>query len=134
MRARPARYVERLDEIVVAARIEAGDHVLGVGLGGHQDDRNERQRSIGFEPPRHLDPVELRHHDVEQNQVRLDLARLCERFLAVDRGHHFVALALEPELGDVDIGLVVVDNQDAGRIAHRLSPGIPALWPIAGAG
>ena len=35
--------VDRLGEIVVAARVEAGHHVLGARLGGHQDHRDERQ-------------------------------------------------------------------------------------------
>ena len=42
--------VDRLGQILVGAGFEPGDHVLGVGLGGHQDDRHERQRRIALEP------------------------------------------------------------------------------------
>ena len=40
------RLIDRLRQIFVGAGIEAGHHVLAVGLGGHQDDRNEGQAGV----------------------------------------------------------------------------------------
>ena len=74
------RLVHRLGQIFVGAGFESGDHVLGVGLGGHQDDRHERQARVGLETPRHLDAVDLRHHHVEQDEVRAGV--LCATSIA----------------------------------------------------
>ena len=69
------RLLERLGEIVVAACFETNDDVARVGLGGHQNDRHEAQRGVLLELLEHRDAVELRHHDVEQDEVGLELAR-----------------------------------------------------------
>ena len=69
------RLVDRLGQVLVGAGLEAGDDVLGIGLGGDQDDRHERQRRVGLEPTADLDAVQLGHHDVEQDQVRTARAR-----------------------------------------------------------
>ena len=67
--------LERLGEIVVAAGLEAMDDVARVGFGGHEDDRDEAKRCIPLELLQHRDAVELRHHDVEQDEIGLELAR-----------------------------------------------------------
>ena len=65
------RMVDRLGQVLVAAGLEPGDHVLRVGHRGDHDDRRERERGVGAQPPADLDAVELGHHDVEQDQVGL---------------------------------------------------------------
>ena len=110
--------VDRLGEIFVGAGLEPGHHVLGVGLGGAQDDRHERQRGVALELLADLDAVDLRHHDVEQDQVGQQLLGGGERLLAVGGLLELVALRPEPRHQDVAVGLVVVDDQDARRIVH----------------
>ena len=111
--------VDRLGEVVVAAGIETGHDVLGRCLGCHQDYRDEGQAGIGFQPPHHLQPVDLGHHDVEQDQVGQRLAHPGEGLLAVLSHHHLVAQAGEAHAQDLDIVGNVIDDQDAGRVAHR---------------
>src|SRR5690606_1873243 len=57
---------EGLGEVVVGARLETRDHVVGVGACGDHDDRD-----IGRAPdrPAHLEPVDARQHDVDQHDV-----------------------------------------------------------------
>ena len=68
----------------------------------------------------HLQPVDLGHHDVEQDQVGQRLARHDERLLAVLGDNDLVAHALEAHAQDLDIVGDVVDDQDTGRVAHGL--------------
>ena len=48
--------------------------------------------AVGAQPPADLDAVEPGHHDVEQDQVRGQLADGDEGLLAVGRGDDVVAL------------------------------------------
>ena len=65
-----------------------------------------------------LDAVDLRHHDVEQDQVGQQFLGGGERLLAVGGLLEVVALRPEPRHQDVAVGLVVVDDQDARRTVH----------------
>ena len=63
-------------------------------------------------------PSMLRHHDVEQDEVRKLLLRGRERLLAVGGLRQLVAMHVEPRDQDVAVGLVVVDDEDARGIVH----------------
>ena len=63
--------VHRLGQVLVAARFEPRDDVLRVRHRGDHDDGREGEVRVGAQAPAHLDAVELRHHDVEQDQVGL---------------------------------------------------------------
>ena len=131
------RLVDRLCQIIVAAGFEPGHHVLRVGPGGDQDDRDERQRGIGLQLLYGLDAVELRHLDVEEDEVGQLLADDGQRRLAVAGGDHLVVLAFEPQLQDLDIVGHIVDDEDQRRRTHKVVPvraGTRALSPTAGAG
>ena len=65
-----------------------------------------------------LEPVELRQHDVEHDEIDRLLAEAAQRLLAVGRLDHLVAVALEREAQHLPDGLVVVDEQDGGGIGH----------------
>jgi hypothetical protein len=115
--------VDRLREVLIAAGLEPGDHVLGLAESGHEDDRRERKARIGAQPSADLDAVEPRHHDVEQDEIGRRLARGGQRLLAVGRGDDVVAGAGEPRLQDLHVRRVVVDDEDARR---RSQAGPPA--------
>ena len=87
--------IDRLGQIVVAAAFEPGDDIARVGLGGDQNDRNKRQRSIGFEAFDGLDAVEFGHHDIEQHEVGQHLQDPLQSLDPVGRGDHLVPLGLE---------------------------------------
>ena len=111
--------VDRLGQIFVGARLEPGDDVLAVGLRGDQDDRRERQIGIGLDLPAGFDAVDLRHHDVEQDQIRMMLPGGGDRLLAIGRFDELVALPPEAGAEDVAIGLIVVDDENARWLVHR---------------
>jgi len=110
--------VHRLGEVLVGTGLEPRDDVLRVGHHGHEDDRREGKIPHRLQPPAHLDAVELRHHDIEEDQVGPRRARDCEGLLTVTGGDDVVALAREARANDPDVARVVVDDQDARRSPH----------------
>src|SRR5215831_11590106 len=72
-------------------------------------------RSIELELLERGNSIELRHHDVEQHQIRLDFTRPRQRLLPVGRRDDFVAVGLESHAYDFQILWHVVDGEDAGR-------------------
>src|SRR6202035_3284622 len=112
--------LERLDEIVIRARVEAL-HPRFEGVTGGED--QDRDVVLGAQRACHLEAVELRRAEVEDHQVGGERAALLQCGLAVGGRAHLVSLhaqrALE-RLGDV---LVVLDHQDPGcasELVHGL--------------
>ena len=103
---------ERLGDVVVGPHLEAEDLVDLVVLGGEHDDRH---LAAAAQPPADLDPVELRQHDVEHDQVEALLGEAVERLAAVERGDDLVAV-LAQGIGEQRLDrLLVVDQQDPRR-------------------
>ena len=57
-----------VDEIV-GAGLECRDPLLALGR-GHHDDRQELRRRVGPKPTADLIAVDVRHPDIEQDEVR----------------------------------------------------------------
>ena len=110
--------LERLDEVVVGARVEALDARLQRVARGQDQDRHV---VVGAQRARDLDAVELRQAEVEDHEVGRERAALLERGRAVGGRAHLVALHAQralQRLGDV---LVVLDDEDAwcaGEVVH----------------
>ena len=75
------RLIERLLNKVVGARFQCAQPLL-VAASGNHDHREIPRRWLGPQPATHLQPVELRHHDVQEHQVRLIAAHSGEGFRA----------------------------------------------------
>jgi len=75
---------ERLDQVVVRPRVQPGDAVLDLALGGeHEDGDGIREAAqLGAD----LEAVELRHHDIEQDEVGLFFEGQAQAGLAVGGG------------------------------------------------
>ena len=74
-------HVERLDEVVVGAGVQAVDPVADrVARGEHEDRHAVAGRA---QPPRHLEAVDVRQADVEHHGVRRGRRHLGQRVLAV---------------------------------------------------
>ena len=104
---------EGLGDVVVGAHLEAEDLVPLFHAAGDHDHGNAAGLGILLEPPTDLPAVELRHHDVEQDDVGLVLARALEGVGAIPDQDHVVAFlgqVVADELGHV---LLVLDHEDA---------------------
>src|SRR5262249_60833971 len=71
---------ERLRDVVVGSELEPDDLVELVVAGGEHDDRHRARRP---EPPADLEPVDLRKHQVEHDEVDLLALEPPERLFAV---------------------------------------------------
>ena len=120
------RMVDRLGDVLVAAGIEPGHDVVGIGLRRDQDDRHERQAGIGLELPADLNAVPARHHDVEQDQIGRLRARGDQRLVAVPGRDHLVTLPRQTGLENLEVRRVVVDDQNARRLPHGCASYPPA--------
>ena len=112
--------VERLGQVVVGARLEAAQHVVGVRAGGQQHHRHELPRRA--QPPHHLEAVEAGQHDVEQDDIEPARAgggpdEALQGHLAVLLHLGGEALRLEVQLEAAGQVLLVFDDEDAARDA-----------------
>ena len=81
--------------------------------------------------PAHLEAVHARHHHVEHDEVEGRLAEAVERLAAVGRLHDLVAVLAQREGEQRLDRLLVVDEQDAGRVLEHVlygqgTPSYPA--------
>ena len=103
--------VERLDEVVVGARVEALDPVgWGVTRGEHE----ERGRlAVLACPGDDVDPGRARHPPIDDRDVVVVPLELVDRVVAAFHGVDVVALVFETEDEDVAQAGVVFGDQDA---------------------
>ena len=83
---------ERLGDVVHCPGLESSGLILSLIHGGDEDDRNVSGSGVGLESPAHLEAVNIRHHDVQQDEVgrgRGSGDLKCPE--PVDRSLHFVA-------------------------------------------
>ena len=111
---------EGLGDVVVGAQLEAEDLVDLLGLGREHDDRHRGARAHA---PAHLEAVQAREHDVEHDEVEGRLAEAGERLAAVGGLHDLVAVLAQREREQRLDRLLVVDEEDAGRVLEHVLSG-----------
>src|SRR5581483_6750276 len=131
LRCRPSRprlasregAVDQVHEAVQPrALLEEGDalvvrHLLGEGLGDQPRDQDHRELLV--DPPdrvEHDQPVHVRHHDVDDGQLRRLLLELPERLLPRAGADDLVPLEGEDVVEDIQDRGRVVGDQDACHI------------------
>src|ERR1019366_766589 len=120
---------------VLGAQLEPR-HLFHLARPGAEDDDRHHE---AFAPDRleHLEPVELREHHVEDDEVGLVLADQRQPRLAVFGGEDVVAFALEVDAQAERDARVVFDDEDASlrdpvRGPHREGLLTPAAVTLAG--
>src|SRR4029077_21075580 len=85
-----------------------------------EEDGRSLQSRIGLDLCRYVPSVSLRHHDVQQDQIRLEIPGTLMRFSGVALLQHEIAASLfEKDLGQVGAVPVVINNQDASLFSDR---------------
>src|SRR6266536_1595853 len=85
---------------------------------GQQHDRHVAGIDTRLEPPADLPAVHLGHHDVQQDQVRMEEVELGQRLYAVFGDLDGITFKLKVDLEQLLNDPIVVDDQDAG-IGHE---------------
>ena len=105
--------VEGLDEIIVGADLQARQAILHLAAAGDEDDRDVRGALHGAQGLADFPAAALRHHHVEQHDVRQARLRHRERLLAVVRDENIAVERLQIRLQqDDDVFTVVGDQND----------------------
>ena len=102
--------VERFAQVVVGPGRDPAQSHLSVVRGGEDDDRDQAARRVHLEALAHGDPIEPRHVDVEEHEVRLL------------RGYRFERLDAVPGLADVVAELLEVALEQLsvrGHVVHH---------------
>ena len=102
--------LERLDDVVVGARLQAEHDVDGVALGREHHDRHA---GLGPDRPADVDAVHAGQHQVEQHDVRPQLADGGQRPGAVADHRGVEPLAPQHDRQHLGQRRVVVDHQNA---------------------
>jgi hypothetical protein len=106
--------VERLDQVVVGARIEPANHVGATVARGGEDDVDVRVRRRLADVPADFGAVERRHHPVEHGDRRRVGRHQCPQGRVAVEGHrHVESAALERASHEQNVGAIVVGDQRA---------------------
>jgi hypothetical protein len=104
--------LERLVDEVNRAELEPSHFLASLGERGQENDRAIASARIRLQAGAGFEAVHVRHHDVEQDQVRRRPLRDGDRVLAAPGGEQPVAVALERLVEHLKIRRVVVDQQN----------------------
>ena len=100
---------EGLGDVIVRAGIQAV-HLVHHGVpGGEQDHRG---RFLPAEPAQHLESVQGRQHDIEQDQVEGIAQGGFQPFAPVEALAHAVSLVGQLKLHEAGQGFFIFDQQD----------------------
>ena len=108
--------IERFDQVVVRPHLEPLDPVLDLVACRENDDPGVL---VAADRLGHRQAVQLRHHDVEHHDVRLELADQPQGGLAVGRRLHLEAFVLKAQPNEVDDAALVVHDEDARAAGGR---------------
>src|SRR5438034_6345777 len=101
----------RLRQIGIAAGMLGALPNSRHDVGGDDDDRDAARLGIRFQAPAHLPPVELRHREIEHDDVRAKDTNHLDDPLTACRFVNDEAGGTERQLVDLALGIVIV-NQD----------------------
>src|SRR5690606_26047643 len=103
---------EWLGEVLLGADDPAARLVEKTVLGGQHDHWRRLELLVALDQRAGLVPVEPRHHDVDEDDLRLLVGDLRQGLEAVAGGDHLAAFALEQRFSRPPDGLGVIDHHD----------------------
>ena len=112
---------ERLDEVVVGARLEAGDAVVDVVA--RREDADRHVDAAGAHAPHDADAVEVGHRDVEDDRGGRPRRDGVERGAPAVGRLHGEALEAQRALEGLPDGRLVVDDEDQRSSSGHASQG-----------
>ena len=115
--------LDGLVQVLVGAGLEALQLAVGVvELGGEEHHRHAGTGRVLSDATADLEPVHVRHADVEEDQVHAALLHLLQGLGAAVRAEHAEPFGLQVGLDEPHVGWLVVDHQDLRRRWSRCGP------------
>jgi hypothetical protein len=111
--------IERFDEVVVGADLQAGQAILHVAAAGDQDHADARGALDGLQRLADFPAAALRHHHVEEHRVGHARLRHSERFLAIARRQNLAVERLQIHPQQLRDFFIIIGNQH-DRPGHNL--------------
>ncbi len=112
--------LEGLGDEIARAGLERGSLALARHVGREDEHRQVGVGPLLFELAEHLDPVEVGHSQIQQDQIGLELGAVSEDLSRVGRAPEIgVAGVREQLFQEAHHGPLVVDDQNSG-VAKRL--------------
>ena len=125
--------VDRLGDVALGALAQAPYAVRFLVLGGDQDDRDMTGGLLARDRARGLEPVQVGHHHVHQDQVRDVLLGRIHTLLTILSGDHFVPLPLDDALEHQELRRRIVHDQDPSHSYPAVKPvSSVRFYPYAG--
>ncbi len=112
---------KRLNEVIVRSSLQSFESRLLTRACGEQDDRCAGKCGVIPYGPQQAEPIELRHHDIGQEQRWSKESRGLQCLSAIRNGMHFVAAIQQVSEVFAHVGVVVCDDD---QFAAR-----DGLWP-----
>ena len=116
--------VERLADEIVGAGLDPADAARGVVERRDEHDRNEPRGRILLDRPTRLEPVDVRHHHVHQDEIGRLGANEPQRFGAVGSRPHGVAVGRQQRFDQPGIARDVIDDQHGAHGCSLFFAGI----------
>jgi hypothetical protein len=111
------RRIKRLRQIVVGAELDTLRNLVGVGVGADHDDRDISLVRIAPDHFENLVPVQIWHHQIEQDEAEFLLLDERDRLVSTSRaGDMLVTIGFQHQLQRVSIVLIVIDDEDTREI------------------
>jgi hypothetical protein len=107
--------LDRLGDVVDGAELEARDLVGNFAPRRKKDHGGVTRVGVRLDDAAHLEAVHARHHHVEEDQVRIGLARDLDCAGAIPRREDAVAAAMQGLHQHIEVRRAVVDHQDGRR-------------------
>ena len=104
---------ERLGQVVVRPDLHSGDEVPDLALDRHHRDRGLARLRRVLQGRADLPARQLRHHHVQEDQIRLGFERQIDALPPVARDENGITGVGEDRLDDQEDVLVIVDDQDS---------------------
>ena len=122
-----AEFVGRdgLHDVVVGTGLISADTFFDLGIRGHEDDLEVLERPLRPQHSAQVVPVDDGHHDVEENERRLQTLRGVKRRLSVGQRRDVVFIP-KKLLDDDQIHGLVINCQDLGAQGHATDS-----WSVA---
>ena len=103
---------KRFGDVVIGTQFQAGNDIRFLSLGGEHDNRRIRGSRVLFEPSGHLQAIDARQHQVEDDKVHRVGFRRFQGGFARFRTDHRISFADQVVADQFEDILFVIHHQD----------------------